>query len=289
MTRTTDAPPATSIAFCTSDPGARTRLITAIDAEGFDPLELTPREVLASPHLVTACAAFVHDLEPIGDDSLRTVRDLRAKFPTLPILLYVPHEPGTAALLLAAGRVPGVGAKGQFTDGDEVDRLRAFIQRGVADVPAVELARLLTLLLPDMPTRVAEFTFAALRRIAGPEWHPEITVGSIVPELGYTRRTLLRSWTDRRIPQPKELLDWLTLLFVTYASGRSGLSNRAVARTRGVDASAYYRLRRRLLNELPETSDERPEQEFDLALLAFAKRCHVSAHRVEALRASSGR
>jgi len=289
MTRTSGSPSSTCIAHCVSDPAARARLMAAIEAEGLRPFEVSPDEVLEKPSSAKTCAAIVHDLEPIGDDSLHLVRSLRARFPTLPILLYVPHHPGTASLLLAAGRIPGVSAKGQFSDAKEATRLATFIQRGVADVPAVELARLLTLLLPDMPTRVAEFTFAALRRIAGPEWHPEITVGSIVPELGYTRRTLLRSWTDRRLPQPKELLDWLTLLFVTYASGRSGLSNRAIARTRGVNASAYYRLRRRLLNDLPETNDQRPAQEFDLALLAFAQRCHVSAQRVEALRASSGR
>lgn len=278
-----------TIAHHISDPEARARLEEAIEAEGAAPVAARLTRLMDDPLWLPNCAAVAYDLEPIEDGGLRILRKLRAHYATVPILLYVPLKAGIAPLLLAAGRMHGVAAKAQFDDAKEPARLRAFIRRGLADVPAIEIARLITLLLPEMPSRVAEFTFAALRRITGPEWSPDITVGTIVPELGFTRRTLLRSWSDDSLPQPKELLDWLTLLFISYAASRSGLSNRAIAQARGLKLAAYYRLRRRLLGVAPETDDQRSEQEFDLALLAFAERCNVPERRIEAVRSSSGR
>ena len=266
------------VVACTVSAGkARSLVDAALRAEDADIVELPPAQLATEHPALDRCAALLYDLEPASDASVELVEALRARHPCLPVLLYPPLRDGIFPLLLAAGRVPGVSAKAQGGGSHEGARLQAFIRQALADAPANRLASIVSLLLEDAPPRLLAFAHAALLRICHRRQASERTVAVVAADLGFTLRTLQRDIASPSLPSPKELLDWLTLLFMSLVAEWSGVSMRNVATAFRVDPNTLYRMRRRLMPGTPPPGQS--PQEFDLALLAFARRCGVPHRR----------
>ena len=101
--------------------------------------------------------------------------------------------------------------------------------------------------------------------------------------MGVSPRTLERALRHGETLPPKELLDWIVLLFVYVAAADGNRSTGEIGRTIGLDSQRLYRLRHRLLP--PRTRDYlgAGAGQVDLVLLAFAERCGVSKQRALAL------
>lgn len=84
-----------------------------------------------------------------------------------------------------------------------------------------------------------------------------------------------------RLPQPKRLLDCLTLLYVAaYAEGL-GHPTLQTALEIGLDRGRFERLCYRLLPRLPYSGPLPPSTLFDCALVSFASETHVAQRRVK--------
>ncbi len=134
-----------------------------------------------------------------------------------------------------------------------------------------------------MSARVSRFTHIALRRIGGAPHSHLPTASAIASDMEVSVRTLERDLHAECLPNPKELLNWLTLLYATLAADLAGLSLSAIARSRGWHPSDVYRLRHRLMDrsgasDLPD--DQMPDCDFDCSLLAFLQRCGVPRQRM---------
>ena len=81
----------------------------------------------------------------------------------------------------------------------------------------------------------------------------------------------------------QELLNWVTLLYITFLADRSGSSHAAAARAVHWRPSDFYRLRHRLLERatgaVAKSMFDAEGSQFDLVFLAFLKRCGVSVSR----------
>ena len=271
--------PSPIVACAVGEGAARELLVAALVAEGADVRPMAPPQLATGLPSLDPCTALVYDLAPVTDASVDLIHTLRSRHPWLPILLYPPLREGVVPLILAAGQIPGVKAKGQCLDSLEPQRLRAFIRDALASAPASRIGTMVSLLITGAPPRLLAFAQVALRRLGARNPASSRTVGAIASELGMTPRTLQRAVPDDTLPPPKELLDWLTLLFITKVASWSGVSLRTVARDFRIDPNTFYRLRRRLMPDAPNPGRAQAAQEFDLVLLSFAERCRVSSHQ----------
>ncbi len=112
------------------------------------------------------------------------------------------------------------------------------------------------------------------------------TATEIGKRMGVSVRTLERTLDAEQMLRPKELLNWLTLLYAMLTADLNRASIGAVARSRGWYPSDLYRLQHRLLDRMVQrlgAEELGSSQRFDLALLAFLRRCGVpkaKAHEV---------
>jgi hypothetical protein len=269
------------VGICVDDAAARRNLRRALSRADLGSHLLTPAELAGDPVAVAGFLAVVYDLEPMTAASVELVAALRAYQPWMPIVLYPSLREGVLELMLDAGSIPGVSAKEQVLDAEEVDRLYRYLEKVLSAAPASRVAGLVTQLLAGAPDRLLDFARVAVTRLARPDG--DRTVSGAAEGLGLTPRTLQRAWPRHELPQPKELLDWLTLLVVSNVASWSGVSLRPVSRILGIEASTFYRLRRRLMPSAPRPRGDQPAHEFDLVLLAFAARCRVSRKRTAAV------
>jgi hypothetical protein len=234
-----------------------------------------------------AWEALVYDLNPWDRRALAIVRRLTDVAPSAPILLYVPHTPGVGALLEDCAGDPRVFVKLQFNDGTEIERLKAELVRIGRQIPCEQLAMLLRCALPEAPARVRDFLWGSLQALAHPTGQNHPTAHSVAAGLGLSVRTLERALAACGLPQPKELLNWLTLLYITLTAERTARSTAATGRAMGWRPTDIYRLRHRLLHRVggePLNGMSRAQAgEFDLAFLALIKRCGVPESRVQGL------
>ncbi len=221
--------------------------------------------------------ALIYDLQPWDKRAVDVVERCRGTAPAAPVLLYSPAIPGVGTLLEACPRDPTVMIQLQFSDRQEFERLQASIQRLLAQIPCEQLALLVRAAFPQLSDRMWCYirrAFAVIMR------HEHPTAHGVAASVGVSVRTLERGFRAMGLPRPKELLSWLTLLYLTLIAHRSSQSLASAARAMGWRPGKLYRLRRRLLrcdsglqSVVGRTS---PHTEFDLILIAFLKRSGVS-------------
>ena len=93
--------------------------------------------------------------------------------------------------------------------------------------------------------------------------------------LGLSRRTLERRVRGDNLPPPKELIDWVLLLHVSFIAERARTSICKVARFAGVNPNGLYRTKRRLADRAGRKIASRTEAWFSDAVAAFAVRCRT--------------
>ncbi len=267
-----------------ADGNARGLVHRALTLEGAELVELpSPLQRTHVRHL-QRCAALIYDLAPWDDDAVEVVRYARRQHPPLPILLYAPHKPGAAQLVLECGAITGVSAHSQFKNSGELSRLRRETRNLLDRVSEQVLAQLVDLLIPGAPGEMRMFSRRLLMNLHVQQRRDWLTVGRVARQLRFSARTLERISAGARLPHPKEWLDWLVLLYVSFEAGCSGRWLATIARRIGLEPRHIYRLRRRLLPSEARAEAANTAQAFDLVFLAFATACGVPKARATALK-----
>jgi len=256
------------IAHCISSSETRRLVETALRMGRLEPVAVELAESSFSLRGLSHCSGIVYDLYPWDITATLHLEGLRHRFPDLLILLYAPARAGIARLLSLCAHTSGVHAElQQGCSTREAERLRELVTGMLDDGPRLRLLRMIQAALPPMRDTVWRFTELALRLMG----RSRLTVGGLASGLGISERTLERSWCETSVPAPKELLEWITLLFVGLLSAQSGFSVASAARGLGIDTQALYRLRHRLLS----TDLRQGRDDFEVVFLAFADRCRV--------------
>lgn len=236
-----------------------------------------------SMHHLKGCGwkAVVYDLAPWDNRSQSTIRTILEVCPTTPILLYVPLRPGIGPLLYnpCADRIR---IKLQFEDPEEATRLYDQMRALLGRIPLEHIRRIFAVLFPELPNRVSTYIRLAIHEL-GDAGQVSPNASSLACTMGVSLRTMERSWAGLCIPKPKELLDWITLLYITLVGESTCLPLGAAGRAIGLDAAAICRLRKRLVSPMTANALQNgitATSDFDVALLSFARRYGVSADYV---------
>jgi hypothetical protein len=219
--------------------------------------------------------ALIYDLHPWDERALQVVqRVTRGPHPT-PLLLYPPTQAQTVGtLLVRAGATGGeVVALFQQQGAGEVDRLRHSVRALVQTAPRIHLLAAVRECVPGIPPVIDDYTHALFERLNSGENRVDLSVPSIASQVPSTVRSLERSCKAAGLPTPKELSNWMLLIWLAYQAKRTGKPIPAVARRFGVNANKLYRLRRRLLRDACGITGDSSVQGFDEIVEAFRTRC----------------
>ena len=220
-------------------------------------------------------AALIYDLSPWDDRASVSINRLRRTRPEIPILFYLPPVSQAVALVPRCGRLANVRILIQEPNGDGVANLRRDIRWLIGSLPADEILSRVNGALPEMPPilrRLAQYVL----RSRGIERRP--TVGAAARALGVSKRTLERRVRDDNLPPPKELIDWVTLLHVSFIAARGSTSISKVARFVGISPNGLYRTKKRLADRAGREIVRRTDDWFSDAVAAFAVRCRTFAN-----------
>lgn len=209
----------TTVAVMVGDSAARTRVVTALGEEGLVPLIVTARDISVRGLDGPPVAALVYDLAPWNDDARRLLGRLG---PDLPVMFYAPSHAEVARLLIEAGRLPLVDGELQCDGPGDIARLRRSVRRLLEMAPAAIVFRLLMRHAPNLPSVVVQFCRNACGVLAA-GMGDTLTVSHLASALGADRRTLERHWRAHKLPPPKEMLDWIIVVFAAYLSERDNL------------------------------------------------------------------
>ncbi len=220
-------------------------------------------------------AALIYDLSPWDDRASVSINRLRRTRPEIPILFYIPPVSQAVALTPRCARLPNVRLLMQECNGDGVARLRRDIRWLIGSLPAREILSRVNGVLPEMPPILRGLAQYVLRS-RGIERRP--TVGAAARALGVSKRTLERRVRGDHLPPPKELIDWVTLLHVSFIAARGSTSISKVARFAGISPNGLYRTKKRLADRAGREIVRRTDDWFSDAVAAFAVRCRTFAN-----------
>jgi len=258
------------IACCVGSRSVQQTVVTTLRRCNYEAIEISASSLFSALQREHACA-LLDDLYPWDETGVARIQLVRREYPDLPILLYPPARPGIAELLTACTRIPGVHAELQQLPGTrDPDRLRFMMKKVLEEGPRIRLLRMLRTIIQNAPSRMWAFSELALSSIGHQQTTHCLTVSKLAFQLGFSPRTLERSWCNEAIPGPKEMLEWLALLLAALLAAQSGVTVARAARTLGMDSQQLYRIRQRLL----PTKCDAARASFDAIFLAFADRCN---------------
>ncbi len=231
-----------------ADTAARAQVRDALQEEGLAARVVTMGDFTVRGIAGPPVAALVWDGAPWSAATVGFLRRLRAAashLADLPVLLYVPPRAEVPQLLIAAGAYPLV--RGEMHLGTAADggRLRVAIRRLLESAPASAVYRRLILAMPDLTSdvqRICRFTCDKLAAREG----DTLTVSRVAKDLGMERRTLERRFRLLGLPKPKELLDWIVVVFAAYVAERRGSRLYPAAPLLGLSEVRFRRTRLRL-------------------------------------------
>ncbi len=266
----------TAIACAVKDELARNLALQTIAFEGGTAL-LVGGDRLTSPLTPARYSALICDLAPWNQGALDSFSMFRRQQPGLPVLLYVPSSAAATSLVPECAKMPDIRIQFQSTARDALPFLRKNVRWLLRSNPVSYLINLITFMLDQTPEPIVRYMGDVLHESAGGR---TTTVRSGAAALGLTRRTLERYLEDAGLPPPKELLDWLRLLYISYTAECSGLSIAVVARGMGLNSNRLYRLKRRLLDRVRIAGLD-PIPTFRQVTLGLADRCGVPRARAK--------
>ena len=215
-------------------------------------------------------SALIYDLAPWDDRALVGINRLRRWRPELPILFYVPPVSRAVALIPRCGGIGNVRFRIQERNGNGMPEFRRDVEWLVQSVPSGEIITRLREAFPEMPSSLLQLARYVLRT---PDGNQRPTVGSAARALRLSKRTLERRVRCDGLPAPKELIDWIMLLHVSFIASRGSTSMSMVARCVGVNANDLYRIKSRLADRAGRQLRSQAEDRFSDVLAAFAARC----------------
>lgn len=215
-------------------------------------------------------SALIYDLAPWDDRALVGINQLRRWRPELPILFYVPPVSRAVALIPRCGGIGNVRFRMQEHSGNGMSEFRRDVAWLVQSVPSGEIITRLREAFPEMPSSLLQLARYVLRT-PGVSRRP--TVESAARALRLSKRTLERRVRCDDLPAPKELIDWIMLLHVSFIASRGSTSMSRVARCVGVNANDLYRIKSRLADRAGRRLRSQAKDRFSDVLEAFAARC----------------
>jgi len=223
-------------------------------------------------------SALIYDLAPWDDRALVNINRLQRRRPELPVLFYVPPVSQAVALMPRCGGIGNVRFRMQERSGKGMSEFRRDVAWLVQSVPSGEIITRLKEVFPEMPSSLLQLARYVLRT-PGVTRRP--TVESAARALGVSKRTLERRVRCDGLPAPKELIDWITLLHVSFVASRGSTSISRVVRCAGINANDLYRIKSRLADRAGRRLRSQAKDRFSDVLAAFAARCRGFDRRPE--------
>ena len=257
------------------DPSALAVLRRILKIEGADTCELPTPLRQRHAHMLSGCSALILDLAPWDDSAIEIIRWLRRQRPVLPILLYTPHIPDVTKLVLECGSLHGIFAHSQFDSPLTRSTLQREVRALLESPAGLLLAELVERIVWGVKKEVLEFIRLAIRTLQVERDCELLKVEELAIRVGISTRSLNRIWRPTPFPRPKEMLDWLAMLFVSFEAARAQVPMSRIAAIVGIDPQRWYRIRRRLMAIDLRRMRLNMDEGFDMTLLAFLDRCGV--------------
>jgi AraC-like DNA-binding protein len=194
-------------------------------------------------HLIRRMATETIIVDPVRTDDIEVaaVERLRAYYPSLPVVLYMPFGPELADALLRLGNV-GVHRAVFFDHGDTEKELKRAVEEAMeCSVPEQILARIvdgLEVYFDGMEVEFREVKVAirvALRNVdtirSALEWSRY---------LGLPHRSFYRTFRSLGLPTPKTCLLWLRLMYAAKLLEDPGYSPYDVVHRLGYSAPSNF-------------------------------------------------
>ncbi|UCG87763.1 MAG: hypothetical protein JSW71_04230 [Gemmatimonadota bacterium] len=270
----------TNVVCCIYDSEAARRVRIAVEREGARPLPLCWQAVIQGAKPGSDWSALIYDLEPRNERTSEVVAAFRSNTLAGPILLYPPPAHDIGPYLESHLGRPDVCLRLQHHDAHEVRDLSADVRRVLNMVPCNRLAGVVRNAADGMPERLLAYAREALNAVAMKDRGDKLLVGDVARRIRTATRTLERLSNERNLPRPKELLDWMILLYVTFVMQYEGVTWARITRRLGLCPRTLYRIRRRLLSIGSQTRKPAGRisdgNSLDCILIAFAERCQRS-------------
>jgi hypothetical protein len=267
----------TNVVCSIARPEAARRVRKAVEREGATPLSLSWQAVIDGATPGRDWSALIYDLEPKNKRTAEVIDAFRSNTPAGPILLYPEPADDIGRHLEAHLGRPDVCLRLQGRDAFELHGLTADVRRVLGMVPCNRLAAKVRGATRGMPDRLVDYACAALVAVARKERRDKLSVADVAAGIGIPSRTIERLANQLDLPKPKELLDWMTLLHVTFLTEYERATWSSVTRRLGLCPRTLCRMRRRLLSQAsgdPDVSERSGHRNgLDHVLLAFAERC----------------
>ncbi len=224
----------------------------------------------------TLCSGLIYDLTPYDRRALDLITAIRQQCPWLPIMLYVaPTETALAAIPFVQGldNVRVLVQSAVRTDHFEFTRE---VRRFVNELPLNRAVSMIEEVIPDKTPALRSYLRGALRSLERGE---RVRVDCAAAGLGVTARTFQRRLKLQHLPNPKEMLDWATLIYAAFLSDLAHMPVSRIARRFGLTSHDLYRLRSRLTPKAGIRLSARSQ--LDTVVRAFAERCGPIERRID--------
>ena len=222
-------------------------------------------------------SGLIFDLMPYDRRALDLINTIREQCPWLPIMLYVaPTETALAAIPYVQG-LDNVRVLVQSAVRTDHFEFTTEVRRFVRDLPLNQAVSMIEEVIPDKTPALQSYLRGALRSL---ECGERVRVDSATAGLGVTPRTFQRRLKVQQLPNPKEMLDWATLIYAAFLADLAHMPVSRIARRFGLTSHDLYRLRSRLT---PKAGGIRlsGRSQLEAVVRAFAERCGSVERRID--------
>lgn len=252
------------------NPESLRNIVALASREGFDVVDASVRSERfewQSPTMRRMVAAIV-DLRGDRELTLELLTSIRSHIPHLPVLLYIPVEPGAFSVVMLAGQIlPHATVRGQWHTPEDTAFIRRFIHRARRNAPLRQVEDIVTSAINGHHPHVVTFAHHALATMASRD---HVSVATVASVLGWSPRRLRRNWPPPPMPRPKEFLMWLELLVLALWTGPQELRSSPGTAALSLDRGAIQRRTMRL--GVASTGDSRDAIGLDEVIRAFRER-----------------
>jgi hypothetical protein len=244
-------------------------MLAAVQSAGLVAFEVRP-EQLAKRHLLKNAAAVIYQPKLGRDEFLDDLIALATQHPDVPILLYVRPHPYSGRHITYAAEHGIVRVEMDLNALGEIERLRRTIEFMLRTTLRSECFRVVWSAMPDRPSDIERFVRFSLEKLSG--YVPTSpNVEMIAGMIGISVRTVEDHCAKEAVPHPKELLDFVTWLWVAFLADARKVTSDVAARDLGVGRT-LPRIRERLAPG-ESLAAEGPKAEFAAVLRRLTARC----------------
>ena len=191
------------VAALVRDPLSRARLTTALKNEATVRFCGRLGEVIAMVEEGLANLIVVEHRDYDGSPTLPLIRQLRADYPSVPVVMYLPMAAVIAGTVMDYAKA-GV-SQLVFQGVDDIKpALQSAVNAAVDQVSAVVLVSELEAIVPPPILPFLRYCLEHARR--------DITVEEVATAMGVHRKTLVDRLNAARLPSPRAMIGWCRLL-----------------------------------------------------------------------------